>query len=100
MNSELEKIRSAVREQYGVRCGHLRSEAVAEFFDGDPVWQGIVEVFSAIGARKPVLIYAWAHETENGGRRYVTVLGKPPINTARDAVRSMSAATQQRSSSS
>jgi hypothetical protein len=38
------------------------------------------------------LAYAWAHETDAGGRRYVAVLGVPPINNAVDAVRASIAA--------
>lgn len=99
MNPELEKLRSIIREQYGVRCGHLRSESITDSVGGTTVWQGVVEVFKCIGGRKPVLIYAWVRNSEDGGRRYMAMLGKPPIRTALDAVRAAIAAPHQRSSS-
>jgi hypothetical protein len=34
-----------------------------------------------------MLVYAWADTAPGGGERYVTVLGKPPVRSAHDAVR-------------
>jgi len=47
----------------------------------------VVEVFALKGHPKAGLAYAWSHETDDGGRRYVAVLGVHPIKTAQDAVR-------------
>ena len=44
-----------------------------------------MEVFALGGHPKAGLAYAWAHETDEGGRRYVAVLGVDPIKSARDA---------------
>ena len=38
------------------------------------------------------MAYARSHETDDGGRRYVAVLGLPPIKNAIDAVRASIAA--------
>jgi hypothetical protein len=46
----------------------------------------VVEVFSLKGHPKAGLAYAWSQETDDGGRRYVAILGVPPIKSARDAV--------------
>jgi len=51
------------------------------------VWEGAVEVFALTGHPTAQLAYASAHETNDGGRRYVAVLGVPPINSAQDAVK-------------
>ena len=51
-----------------------------------------MEVFALKGHPKAGLVYACAHETDDGGRRYVAVLGVAPIKSARDAVRASIAA--------
>ena len=60
-----------------------------ETFRGKVVWDGQVEVFDLEGHPKAKRCYAWSHqegdkETE---RRYVAVLGLPPVNSPLDAVR-------------
>ena len=46
-----------------------------------------LEVFAVKGHPKAGLGYAWSHETDDGKRRYVAVLGVPPIESAQDVVR-------------
>jgi len=56
------------------------------------VWDGVVEVFGLKGHPKARLAYAWSHETDDGGRRYVAVLDVHKIRSAQDAVRASMAA--------
>ena len=51
-----------------------------------------MEVFALKGHPKAGLAYAWSHETDTGGRRFVAVLGIPPVGSALDAVRASIAA--------
>ena len=44
-------------------------------------------MFALKGHPKAGLAYAWSYETDDGGRRYVAVLGVHPIKSAQDAVR-------------
>lgn len=90
--TEREHLRKAIRKMHGVDSSYLRSEKVHETFQGQTVWEGVVEVFAIKGHPKAGLAYAWSHETDEGGRRYVAVLGIPPIGTALDAVRASIAA--------
>ena len=90
--TERERLRKAIRDLHGVEASHLRSEPVHETFQGETVWEGVVEVFALKGHPKAGLAYAWSHETDGGGRRYVAVLGVPPIKTPQDAVRASIAA--------
>jgi hypothetical protein len=46
-----------------------------------------VKVFALKGHPKAGLAYAWNHETDEGGRRYVAELGVPPIKSALGVVR-------------
>ena len=90
--SERRRLQKAIRDLHGVESTHLRSESLHETFQGETVWEGVVEVFALKGHPKAGLAYAWSHETDEGGRRYVAVLGVPPIKSARDAVRASIAA--------
>lgn len=85
--SELRKLKKAIRDLHGLEATHLRSEPVHETFAGKTVWEGAVEVFTVAGHPKATHAYAWSHETDEGGRRYVAVLGVPPVTDARTAVR-------------
>lgn len=66
---------------------YLRSEAVHETLQGETIWEGTVEVFTIKGHPRAELAYAWSHETDEGGRRHVAVLGIAPVKSAADAVR-------------
>ena len=89
---ERERLRKTIRDLHGVDSTHLRSKAVHEAFHGETVGEGIVDVFARKGHPTPRLAYAWSYETDDGGRRYVAVLGVRPIKTEGDAVRGCIAA--------
>ena len=55
---------------------------VRETFRGETVWDGVVEVFDVSGHPVAKQAFAWSHETDVGGRRYVAVLAVPPIDSA------------------
>jgi hypothetical protein len=87
MGSEARRLQKTIRDLHGVESTHLRSEPVCETFEGQTLWEGVVEVFALKGHPKAGLAYAWSQPTDDGGRRYVAVLGVNPIKSARDAVR-------------
>ena len=89
---ELVRLRQAIRDLHGLDGEHGRSEPVQETIEGETVWVGVVEVFHVVGHKTATEAYAWAHETDDGGRRYVALLGVPPITSAADAVRASIAA--------
>lgn len=84
---ETRRLQRTIRDLHGVDSTHLRSETVCERLEGETVWEGVVEVFALKGHPKAGLAYAWSQPTDDGGRRYVAVLGVNPIKSARDAVR-------------
>jgi hypothetical protein len=90
--NDIERLQKAIRDLHGHEGTHIRSEPVRETFRGKTAWEGVVEVFALKGHPKANLAYAWSHETDEGGRRYVAVLGIPPVNSAADAVRAAVAA--------
>jgi len=93
--NEIRKLKKA-SDLHGVEGTHPRSEPVRETFQGQTVWEGVVEVFALKGHPTAGLAYAWSHETDAGGRRYVAVLGVDPIRTAADAVRAAAASEMER----
>jgi hypothetical protein len=90
--TDVDKLVQVIRDLHGVEATHVRSEPVHETFRGETVWDGVVEVFAIRGHPKATTAYAWAHETDDAKRRYVAVLGVPPVNSAQDAVRAAIAA--------
>ncbi len=71
--NERERLRKAIRDLHGCDSEHLRSESVRETSQGKTVWDGVVDVFALLDHPKANLAYAWSHETDTGGRRYVAV---------------------------
>lgn len=93
---EIPRLVRAIRDLHGVDGTHLRSEPIKETFQGETVWEGVVEVFAIKGHPHASLAYAWGFENDDGHRAYTAVLGEAPINSARDAVRAAVVATARR----
>jgi hypothetical protein len=85
----IENLQSVIRHLHGVDSEHVASVPVKEIFQGQTVWDGIVEVFDLKDHPTAFRVYAWAHDTDDPAnpRRHVTVLHAHPIKSARDAVR-------------
>jgi hypothetical protein len=90
--TDVDKLVQVIRDLHGVEATHVRSEPVHETFRGELVWDGVVEVCDVRGHAVATRAYAWSHETDEGGRRYVAVLQVPPVVTPVDAVRAAIAA--------
>jgi hypothetical protein len=89
--SYLEELRDVIRRLHGAEATHLESVPVKEVFQGQTVWEGIVEVFELTGHATAHRVYAWAHETDDPNKpvRNVTVLHLHPVKSAQDAVRAV-----------
>lgn len=83
----IEELRDVIRRLHGVESKHVESVAVKETHKGQTVWEGVVEVFELIGHPKAPKVYAWAHKTDNGKPRHVTVLHIHPVTSPILAVR-------------
>jgi len=83
--AEIAALREAILKLHGATAEHLESVPVVETFNGETVWDGVVEVF-ALTDHPAGKAYAWRHEADSGRWRYVAVLHKPPVNTPRKAV--------------
>ena len=81
----LENLITAIRANHGVSAKHVVATYIREDFHDEIVWDGDVQLFG-IDHPDSDLCYAWEYETDDGRRLVATVLGVPPINSARDAV--------------
>jgi hypothetical protein len=89
--SYIEELRDVILHLHGAKATHVESVPVKEMFQGETVWDGIVEVFDLHGHSTAIWIYAWTHDTDDpeNPKRYVTVLHGHPIISARDAVKAV-----------
>ena len=85
--SYIQELQDVIRKLHGVESRHVESVPVKEMFEGQTVWEGVVEVFDLIGHPKTHRAYAWAHDGERPKESSVAVLHIGPITSAATAVR-------------
>ena len=96
--TEIERLQKAIKNLHGYDSRHMGTVHIEETFQGQTVWEGMVELFFLINHPEAKEAYAWIHETDCGERRYVTVLGISPVECPRDAVKAyITARSQNRS---
>ncbi|MBI3001948.1 MAG: hypothetical protein HYY46_26345 [Deltaproteobacteria bacterium] len=86
--TEIERLEKAILDLHGCKGKHARSVPIHETFEGQTVWQGVVEVFNLENHPQAKIAYAWSYKGDDAKTHYVAVLGVPPVNSAEDAVRS------------
>jgi hypothetical protein len=87
--NNIEELKAIIHKLHGVEATHRESVTVHEVFEGQTIWQGIVEVFDLKGHPKANTAYAWSHDTDDpeNPRRHVTVLHIDPALSPLKAVR-------------
>jgi hypothetical protein len=81
-------LKSAVESQHGGSATHVESIPVKETFQGQTVWEGVVEVFDLDGNAKSTRAYAWSSPIEGSDkRRFFAVLHLGGIRSPQDAVK-------------
>lgn len=85
--SEIEDLANAIRKLHGVESRHIESVPVKEVFQGQTVWEGIVDVFDLTDHPKAARCYAWRYQDDDGKTHYTAVLRNPPVKTPQDAVK-------------
>ena len=86
MPERIKALESVIEARYGCASLHLGTEKVEEKVFGLPAWKGAVEVFGLIrcGQAKRAYLFEIGRDSE---RQTITVLGIPPVDSARSAVR-------------
>ena len=89
MENHIEALKNTIRNLHNAKATHRESVPVQEVFQGQIVWDGIVEVFDLHGHPKTHRAYAWSHATDDPKKpkRHVTVLHIPPAVSPETAVR-------------
>ncbi len=89
MSVYLDELRDVIRKLHGAEATHVKSVPVKETFQGQTVWEGVVEVFDLRGHPEASRVYAWSHDTDDPAKpkKHVTVLHLPPVISAAMAVR-------------
>jgi hypothetical protein len=87
--SHITELRDVIHKLHGAHATHRESVPVTEIFQGQTVWDGIVEVFDLHGHPKTDKAYAWLHDTGDPDKpkQHVTVLHIPPAISPITAVR-------------
>ena len=88
--THIDELRDVIHKLHGGKATHSESVPVKEVFNGQTVWDGIVEVFHLEGHPKTNKVYAWLHDTGDPNKpiQHVTVLHIHPALTPLTAVRS------------
>lgn len=87
-----DELATVVEQQHGCKATFREVAHVVESHKGKTVWEGDVSVFD-VDHKDAKTAYAWVDPVPGTTRvRYFAVLGKPPVNTANDAVRAAIAA--------
>ncbi len=70
-------LQQAIRDLHGCDSAWIESVQVTETFQGETVWDGVVEVFDLHGHPTASHAYAWSHAVDDSEtRRFVVVLHK------------------------
>ena len=87
--THIDELRDVIHRLHGAKAKHIESVPMKEVFQGETVWDGVVEVFDLTGHPKTDRIYAWIHDTDDPEKpkRHVTVLHIPPVVSPRSAVK-------------
>ncbi len=86
--SHIDDLKTIIHELHGAKATHRESVPVKEVFQGQTVWDGVVEVFDLEGHPKANTAYAWLHDTGDPDKpdKHVTVLHVPPVVSPLTAV--------------
>jgi hypothetical protein len=85
---EAVQLREAVERLHGGTATLAQSVPVREIFQGETVWEGVVQVFDLTGHPSASRAYAWSSPIEGSTkRRFYAVLHQPPVDSPQAAVR-------------
>jgi hypothetical protein len=87
--THIETLKDLIRTLHGAEATHRESVPVKEVWQGQTIWDGVVEVFDLRGHPKTDTAYAWSHDTDDpkNPKRHVTVLHINPATSPLAAVR-------------
>ncbi len=85
--TSIKALQKAILDLHGCKAIWVQSVPVKEEFEGEVVWEGVVQIFK-IDHPKSKLCYAWSHGLDNSKkRRFFAVLHQGAVNSPEKAVR-------------
>lgn len=84
----IEKLQNVIFQRHACESSWVESLPVHDVYQGQIIWNGLVEVFSLSGHPKARIAYAWIDQEERRDTRELveTVLGIPPVDSPLSAV--------------
>ena len=82
----LPALREAILHLHGCASHHVESVPVRETWEGQPVWEGEVQVFDLVPGGPAARCYAWIFSTTGTRRQFVAVLHTQGIDSPVKAV--------------
>ena len=92
----IDRLKDVIRRLHRCNSHHVESVSVKEEFNGQIVWEGIVEVFALDNHPKAKRCYAWSYKRKDGSDKFIAVLELPPVDSARKAVQAAIASHEQK----
>ncbi|MEW6532788.1 MAG: hypothetical protein AB1473_18300 [Thermodesulfobacteriota bacterium] len=94
--TSVEVLGKAVVDLHGGMASWVEAVPVSEVFQGETVWEGVVQVFSLTGHPTATRCYAWSHLVDDSGKRkFFAVLHQGPVDSPQAAVRAAIVAEHQ-----
>jgi len=87
MKNRVDQFKPLVEKACECKARHVASKTIIEGFEGQVVWDGVVEVFELSGHPKANHCYAFYFVEDSGRTVIKTVLGIPPVDSEVSAVR-------------
>jgi hypothetical protein len=84
----IQALQKAIFDLHGCKATWVESVAVKEIFEGETVWEGVVQVFDLIDHPRAKRCYAWSHGLDKSKkRRFFAVLHEGTVDSVEKAVR-------------
>jgi hypothetical protein len=86
----IKELQTAIKSLHKCQSNWIESFHVKETFQGQTIWEGIVEVFQLVNHPTAKKCYAWSHMVDKPGKRkFVAVLHEGPVDSPQKAVQAV-----------
>lgn len=76
-----EKIKEAIERKAHCLVKYLHTQPLRLVNDGQITWKGTVEVFQLDGHPEAKIAFGWGIPIDENKTEYITVIGRPPLET-------------------
>jgi hypothetical protein len=84
----IKALEKAILDLHGCKATWIESVPVKEVFEGETVWEGVVQVFDLQGHPKATRCYAWSYMLDDSKkRRFFAVLHRGVVDSPEKAVK-------------